>query len=154
MQISSKFHVSVFLMAVLTFSTPIVTLTQENPIIAVAKSHAVTDAKNDFNKVSWFGTEGFLNTFGVMMVQTNEPPVPAGRLVGKSPEYLAVYTLNYQAKSTQNQRTSDVEMLITVGLVCTIICCVVVLWDTANDLSSGGSGSSSGSFSGWCGGLF
>ena len=68
MKINSTFHVLVFLMAVLTFSTPFVALAQQNPVKAEteavaeqdaytmslqAKANAERDASNDFNLLVW-----------------------------------------------------------------------------------------------------
>ena len=59
MKIYSIFHRFVFLMAVLIFSMPLVTLAQENlgkvKIVAAAEAHA----EADINKTTWFFTGCF-----------------------------------------------------------------------------------------------
>ena len=70
MKISSTFHVSVFLMAVLTANIPFAALAQQNFVMTQvetaatqdsnavsleAKAAAEQDAKNDFSMLNWFG---------------------------------------------------------------------------------------------------
>ncbi|MDE0401759.1 MAG: hypothetical protein OYL97_10825 [Candidatus Poribacteria bacterium] len=150
----STFHVLVFLMAVLIFSMPFTTLAQQqqNPVEAEvsvntilkmpgteeAKAQAIADAEKDTDKTSWFMAGCFLNILGIVAAQIRTPPVPADRLVGKSPEYVAVYTLSYQAKRTQLQAQSALWGCLTgVGI------CVGVLVMASTNSGGGGGGS-------WC----
>ena len=112
MKISSTFCVLFFLMALLIFSKSTVALAQQNPIDAEAeveaeaRAQAIADAENDAHKTTWFMAGCFLNVIGVVIANTGKVPVPAGRLVGKSPAYVAAYTSSYQARLTQIQSQS------------------------------------------------
>ena len=119
MKIISIFHALVFLMAVLTFSMPFVTLAQENstqarnvgeihqvPVNLLAKAAAERDAATDANQLLWGGgTFGLaivggclLGSVGLLGSYLYEPSPPASRLLGKSPEYILFYTEPYKAK--------------------------------------------------------
>lgn len=115
MKINSTFHVFVFLMAVLTFGMPFITLAQQNSVEAQAIVDAATvDANKDVNKPLWFGTGCLLSglTFfplpgwyslllppvGLAGTYFYQPDPPLSRLMGKSPEYVDVYTSTYKSK--------------------------------------------------------
>ena len=104
MKIYSMFHRFVFLMAVLIFSMPLVTLAQENlvpaKIVAAAEAHAETD----INKTAWFVTGCFGSVFGLIYATAAEPVVPATRLLGKSPGYVEFYTVAYTDKAKEIQK--------------------------------------------------
>ena len=146
MKISSTFHILVFLMAVLTFSRSFVTLAQQNPIEAEAQAQAIADAERDVSKMYWFTTGCFLGGRGIIMARTNTIPVPAGRLIGKSPAYVAVYTSSYYAKQTAIQKKWALRGCLSLlgGIVGLTIVLVVAL--VINDRRSGGGG--------WCSPFF
>ena len=150
MKISSTFRVFAFLMAVLIFSMPVVTLAQQNSIEAEARTQAIADAKNDANRTTWFMYGCFLNVIGVVIARTNMTPVPAGRFVGKSSRYIAAYTSIYRAKRTEIQVKSAGLGCILAFVVGSVLC-VLAINDMLNDLSGSGSGSSGGS---WCSPFF
>ena len=64
MKIRSTFHVSVLLMAVLTFRLPVVTFAQQNSVDTEARAAAEQDANSDVNKLLWFGTGAGLAAIG------------------------------------------------------------------------------------------
>ena len=106
-KMSSTFRVFAFFMAVLIFSMPVINFAQQNPIEtkaqieAEARAQAIADAENDAHKKTWFMAGCFLNLIGVVIANKSKAPVPAERLVGKSPAYVAAYTSSYQARLTQ-----------------------------------------------------
>ena len=66
MKINTTFHVLVFLMAILTFSIPFVTLAQQNLVPDEVVATAETDANKDVSKLLWFGTGCLLS--GVVFI--------------------------------------------------------------------------------------
>ena len=132
----STFHVSVFLMAVLIFSMPFSTLAQQQQnTVAEAEAQAIADAKADTDKASWFMGGCFLNIFGIVVAKLSTAPVPADRLVGKSPDYVAIYTLSYQAEQTRIRVRSALQGCIVGFGICVGVFFIAVSGD-------GGSG--------WC----
>ena len=65
------------------------------------RMQAIADAQKDVeayvNKPMWFAIGCFFPVFGLIAPYLYKPPVPAGELIGKSPEYVAYYTDAYQA---------------------------------------------------------
>lgn len=113
MKINTTFHVLVFLMAVLTLSMPFITLAQQNSVEAQAIVDAATvDANKDVNKPLWLGTGCLLSGllflpgwYGCLLPPVGlagtyfyRPAPPLARLMGKSPEYVDVYTSTYKSK--------------------------------------------------------
>ena len=105
MKISSTFHVSALLMAVLTFSMPFITLAQQN-LQVEAIIAAERDAQNDVNTSLWFLGGCLGGVIGLIIAHGVEPAPPATRLLGKSPEYVAFYTDAYKAKAKKLQTNS------------------------------------------------
>ena len=109
MKINSTFHALVFFMAVLMFSTPFATLAQQHLVRVEAEAAAKRDAEARTQKPAWFifGCVGGLLT--VAYVYLYEPTIPAGTLLGKSPEYVAFYTDAYTLKA------KDIQMKAALG---------------------------------------
>ena len=124
-KISSTFRVFAFLMAVLTFSRSLITLAQQKPIEAGAEAQAITDAERDVSKMYWFMTGCCLGGFGVVKASGHKASVPAERLIGKSPAYVAAYTSSYQAKQTEIQTKWALRGYAVIPLAC--LGCVVAL---------------------------
>ena len=123
MKINSTFHILVFLIAVLTFSTPVITIAQQNFVQAEAATAAEADANKDVSKPLWFGAGCLLSglfflppdPYGYLLPPVGligsyfyQPAPPPLQLIGKSPEYIAAYTSAYQLKrgNIQAQWTS------------------------------------------------
>ena len=122
MRISSTFHFFASFMAVLIFSMPFIVLAQENSVRASviaapeanAEAEAVADANKDVNRPLWFGTGCLISGLvfvplpswyscllppaGLTGTYFYQPDPPLSRLIGKSPEYVAVYTQTYKSK--------------------------------------------------------
>ena len=143
MKINSMFHVSVFLMAVLTFSMPFIVIAQQNSPILEARTVAQHDAQSDVNKMMWFGagslvSGGTLLVFRIVGEETPlllcggtcllqgaafagtffySPPLSPSRFLGKSPEYIAYYTAAYKAEARKIQAVWGIVGYISGGLV-------------------------------------
>ncbi len=73
----------------------------------LAQEDAVTlakmDAEQHTSKILWFAAGFFLNIFGWILAYFITPTPPASRLVGKSPEWVAVYSDAYKEKAKSIQ---------------------------------------------------
>ena len=117
MKISSTFDISVLFLVALMFSMPLVTLAQQNSGQAeaiAAATAAEADANQDVNKPLWFGAGCLLSGLtlsplpgwysllippvGLTGSYFYQPDPPLSRLIGKSPEYVDVYTQTYKSK--------------------------------------------------------
>lgn len=149
------FHTLAAVMVVLTFSTPIVPLAQQDSPTMKATADAIADAEKDINQTSWFMAGCFLNIIGLVVAQTHSPPVPADRLIGKSPEYAAVYTIRYKKRLSKLQ-TNYALMGCVLG--CVVLGAGTVFGGSQSGGSQSGGSQSGGSQSGgggsWCGFFF
>ena len=125
MKISSTFHVSALLMAVLTFSMPFITLAQQN-LQVEAIIAAERDAQNDVNTSLWFLGGCLGGVIGLIIAHGVEPAPPATRLLGKSPEYVAFYTDAYKAKAKKLQTNSALGGCVVSALAYTVLYIVVL----------------------------
>ena len=114
MKINAAFRVLVFSAAVLIFSIPFTSFSQQRLVrtedIAVAAAEA--DANKDVKKPLWFGAGSLLSgllflpipygyispPIGAISTYFYQPAPPPSRLIGKSPEYIAAYTSAYKLK--------------------------------------------------------
>ena len=55
-------------------------------------------AENDANKTMWFAMGCLLGPIGWLIAEAGSPAPNASHLVGKSPEYVALYTDAYRSK--------------------------------------------------------
>ena len=114
MKISSVFHGLTLFMVMIILNTAFVALVESNSVGAQAAADAVADANQDVNKPLWFGTGCLLpglifvplpNWYSYLLTPVGltgtyfyQPSPPLSRLVGKSMEYVAVYTQTYKSK--------------------------------------------------------
>ena len=146
MKINSTFHVVLSLVVLLTVSTPLIafggpdptqlaepakqvdTTAEQNPEptqpldpAEALKMQAIADAQKDveayINKPMWFMIGCMLPVFGLITPYMYKPPIPAGELIGKSPEYVAYYTDAYQVGMEKMQFRSALNGFITAGAV-------------------------------------
>ena len=116
MKIDSTFQVLVLFLAALLFSMPVITLAQQNSELADAVAAAEQDAKADVNQGVW-GAVGFLcSVVAVYAAYFHQPPPPAVRFVGKSPEYIHIYTRTYKAK-VRNLQAGPATLGCLAGLL-------------------------------------
>ena len=85
------------------------------------KMQAIAEAQKDvevyINKPMWFMIGCMLPVFGLITPYLYKPPVPAGELIGKSPEYVAYYTDAYQVEMEKRQFRYALNGFITAGVV-------------------------------------
>lgn len=101
------FRVLIILMSGLSFSLPLQTIAQQDPTFTDAKTAAEYDAEDDVNTAIWLVAGGILGVVGNLPLGAVAiggayiyQPVPrAERLLGKSAEYVTIYTDAYKAKS-------------------------------------------------------
>ena len=139
MRMISLFHTLVFMVTVLTFSVPFVTLAQQNALQAEAIADAEKDAAIDVDTTRWFWGGCF---GGVGALTQIEPSPPASRLIGKSPEYTAYYTDAYKAKASELQSSAFRKGCVTGGVLnvgCGIIGMIMITNDDSGYSSSGSS---------------
>ena len=115
MKIDNTFHILAFFMIVITFSLPLTSLAQPSPAEVQAEADAIADANKDVNKTLWFGAGCLLSGLvyipspglfinclfppaGIAGTYFYRPSPPIARFVGKSPEYISVYTSTYKSK--------------------------------------------------------
>ncbi len=86
---------------------------QQHPAITEVQLIAEQDAEADARKTRWVFIGVFGNILGTLIASIYEPTPPALRLLEKSPEYAAMYTDCYKAKSRSIQVRYS---LIGIGL--------------------------------------
>jgi hypothetical protein len=90
---------------------------QLQPTSVDAQLRAEQDAESDAKKVRWFFIGLFGSILGVLIAAIYEPTPPASRLLEKSPEYVAMYTDSYKAKSRSVQlRLSVIGLVIGLAI--------------------------------------
>lgn len=106
----------IFLITSMIFSFPMTSsIAQTSLIEAQAKMDAISDANKDVNKLLWFGggcllsglvfipipgtfTSCLLPPAGIAGTYFYKPAPPISKFVGKTPEYISVYTSTYKSK--------------------------------------------------------
>ena len=139
-KLNSTFHVFAFFMAVLTFSLPFVAVAQQNSVEGQAVIDAAADANKDVNIPLWFGTgclisglvflplpgwySGLLPPAGLAGTYFYQPSPPAARFVGKSVEYINVYSETYKKERGKLQALWSTAGCVSGGVVvtgCTVV---------------------------------
>lgn len=95
-----------FLMVILIFNSPFISLAQQNSVQARATAAAEQDATDHVNKSLWFFGGCLGGILIIIIANVHEPSPPASSLLGKSPEYVSFYTDAYKAKA-RNIQTSQ-----------------------------------------------
>ena len=95
--------------------------TQQDHVPEDTLSTAEREAESDTKTVKWFFIGFFGAILGILIASVYEPSPPASRLLGKSPEYVALYTDSYKAKSRRTQVLEAIGGFV-VGLI------LVLLW--------------------------
>ena len=73
-----------------------------DPIVQLAQEDAERDAGHDAG-LHWFAYGAGCWVFAVVHASVNNPTVPSDRLLGKSPQYVNIYTDEYK-RSIKNRR--------------------------------------------------
>ena len=96
--------------------------TQLPTIMEEAIRDAKTDAAAHLNKMLWFSGGFFFPVVGTMLSQWYQPFLPTGRVLGKSPEYIAFYYDAYKVETKKLQfRWSFIGCLAGTATVSGII---------------------------------
>ena len=127
MKLNNTFYAFTFLMAVIIFSMPFATFAQLNAIAAQAEA----DANKDVNKPFWFGTGCILSGLvflpipgwyscllppaGITGTYFYQPAPSSSRLLGKTPEYVSIYTSAYKTKRGRIQASMSSAGCVTGG---------------------------------------
>jgi hypothetical protein len=88
---------------------------------------ATQDAQADTNGVLWFFAGCLLGLIGVVIAAVADPTPPPARMMGKSPEYLAVYTNTYKSVGHSAQLHSALWGLGTAVVVVVVIYVILVV---------------------------
>jgi hypothetical protein len=99
---------------------------------ARAVMEATQDARADENGALWFFAGCLLGLIGVVIAAVAEPTPPPARLMGKSPEYLAVYTQTYRAEGKSAQLRSSLWGVGTVVVAFVVIYVIIIVSLTKN----------------------
>ncbi len=101
----------------LILNMPILTIAQQDmaAVEADATRDATGDAERDVNPVMWLAIGCILPpVVGLLVPYFYKPPVPAGRILGKSPEYVAFYTDAYKRETEKLQfRNASIGCLLS-----------------------------------------
>ncbi len=107
MKRSPLFRALVVLMSMLIFNFPLQAIAQQRTTVIDAKAAAEYDAEDDVNTAVWLAAGGVLGVVGNLALgavaiggaYVYQPVPSAERLLGKSAEYVTIYTDAYKAKS-------------------------------------------------------
>ena len=119
-----------FVIVLLLFTMPYLTLAQQTDVAAQAIADAKKDASQDTNAMNWylFGCLGVglcsPIIVGASFVYT--PRVPTDRLVGKSPEYITSYTQTYQKERKSVQVKATIGGCLSSNTVAAILTAYVM----------------------------
>ena len=92
-----------------------------------AVMEATADAQADENGALWFFAGCILGLIGVVIAYVAEPTPPPERLMGKSPEYLSVYTTTYSSQGRSAQLHSALWGFGTFVVVFVAIYVIVIV---------------------------
>ena len=106
-------------------ANPVVLNAAESEEVANACKQGEFDAHRDVNGTLWLAIGFFGGIFGIAAAYLIEPSPPASRLIGKSPEYIQVYTDCYKRKGKSVQGKKAITGFV-VGILVGIA--LVVLW--------------------------
>ena len=88
--------------------TVLVLIGSFNPVLAQeekqnASEDAKIDAQADVSPILWFVAGFGCGVCGIAAPYVLKPTVPVDRLIGKSPEYMVLYTQEYQRRVRREQ---------------------------------------------------
>ena len=94
---------------------------------ARAVMEATQDAQADENGALWFFAGCILGLIGVVIAAVAEPTPPPARMMGKSPEYLAVYTQTYKSEGKSAQLKSSLWGVGTTVVVFVALYVIIIV---------------------------
>ncbi len=95
----NKFYITLTVLIILSTAAHGVESTTEEQIYAQAIADAQRDAQLAVNQLTWQLTGCVGNFVGMGAALVYEPPLPAKRLLGKSPEYIEYYTNEFRRET-------------------------------------------------------
>ena len=96
-----------FLTIALLISAPLMVIAQETEEILEAKADAREAANIDVGSASWFAAGFCFGILGVGFAALHDPGIDPARFIGKSPQYVAVYTNTYNRVATKKRLVSS-----------------------------------------------
>ena len=94
---------------------------------ARAAMEGAQDAQADENAAIWFFAGCLLGVIGVVIAAVVEPTPPPTRMMGKSPEYLAVYTQAYKAEGKSAQLRASLWGVGTLVVVVVALYAFIII---------------------------
>ena len=88
----------------------------DNSVESVAAREAFRDVERDLNKPMWFAIGCLFPGVGLLTPYFYKPPIPAGSLLGKSPEYVAHYSDAYNREMEKRQFSSALGGCVVGGI--------------------------------------
>jgi hypothetical protein len=118
-----------------TSDTQSETRNSRKPRYATSSTNASYDAEQaaeaDANKSTWFAMGCLLGVVGWLVTEVSTPTPDASSLIGKDPEYVALYTDTYRAK-VKKMRSGAAVSGCLVGTGVEVLIYAVLLNSTAN----------------------
>lgn len=114
-------------MALMLISQPTILMAQ-NSTSASACVQAQQDVEMEVNKTLWLVIGFFGGILGIAAAYLIEPSPPASKLLGKSPEYVAVYTDCYRSAGKKLQANAAIKGCVIGALIYAVSygCCILL----------------------------
>jgi hypothetical protein len=90
-------------------------------------AQATQDAHADESGALWFFAGCLLGLIGIVIAAVVEPTPPPARLMGKSPEYISVYTTTYKSEGKSAQLRSALFGLGTTVVVFIVLYVIIIV---------------------------
>ena len=113
------------LVVVLLALTPFLVLAQQSDVITQAVADAHRDAERVTDGSLWRYTGFFCSILGVGASFVYKPSIPAGALLGKSPQYVAHYTSEFYRETQGLQLYNATTGCVTSGALGIILIIVM-----------------------------
>ena len=119
MKVNSPFRALVFCIVTLACCIPFIAFAQQvSEEYTEAVTRASRDASFDIDTRLWFAVGCMLGPLGIISAYVLEGATPpSSRFIGKSPEYVTLYTDTYKAKMLSLQSKSATDGCITTSVV-------------------------------------
>jgi len=112
----------------------------DTPTRPVDSSRAIYEAEQaaerDANKIMWYGMGCLLGPIGWLISEAGSPSPKAASLVGKDPEYIALYTDAYRSKIKKIRSTASLYGCL-IGTGITVLVYALLLAEVAEAESQG-----------------
>jgi len=94
---------------------------------ARAAAEAINDAHADTSGALWYFAGCLLGVIGILIAYVSEPSPPPARMMGKSPEYLTIYTNTYKTEARSIQGRSAIYGALTWGAIVVVVIVIAVV---------------------------